>query len=60
MESFCGTLKAEFFYQQTFKNLGELQEGLQTYMRYYNHERITLKLKGLSPVEHRTQPLSTS
>ncbi|WP_415813727.1 IS3 family transposase, partial [Burkholderia ambifaria] len=25
---------------------------------YYNHERIKLKLKGLSPVQYRTQPLS--
>ncbi|MCG6663789.1 IS3 family transposase, partial [Billgrantia kenyensis] len=24
---------------------------------YYNHERIRLKLKGLSPVQYRTQAL---
>ncbi|MBR8316616.1 IS3 family transposase, partial [Burkholderia dolosa] len=24
----------------------------------YNHERIKLKLKGLSPVQYRTQPLT--
>ncbi|WP_395068968.1 IS3 family transposase, partial [Paraburkholderia silvatlantica] len=27
------------------------------YIHYYNHERIRLKLKGLSPVQYRTQPL---
>ncbi|WP_201598982.1 MULTISPECIES: IS3 family transposase, partial [Psychrobacter] len=27
------------------------------YMHYYNHERIQLKLKGLSPVQYRTQSL---
>ncbi|WP_415812596.1 IS3 family transposase, partial [Burkholderia ambifaria] len=27
-------------------------------IHYYNHERIKLKLKGLSPVQYRTQPLS--
>ncbi|MBR7990015.1 MULTISPECIES: IS3 family transposase, partial [Burkholderia] len=27
------------------------------YIHYYNHERIKLKLKGLSPVQYRTQPL---
>ncbi|PHU99467.1 hypothetical protein CSQ88_20670 [Iodobacter sp. BJB302] len=27
-------------------------------MHYYNHDRIKLKLKGLSPVQYRTQPLS--
>jgi putative transposase len=59
MESFFGTLKAEFFYLQKFRSIEELRKGLQTYIQYYNHDRITLKLKGLSPVEYRTQPLST-
>ncbi|MFY1987586.1 IS3 family transposase, partial [Achromobacter xylosoxidans] len=25
------------------------------YIRYYNHDRIKLKLKGLSPVQYRVQ-----
>ena len=60
MESFFGTLKAEFFHLQKFKSIDELRKGLQGYIQYYNRDRITLKLKGLSPVEYRTQPLSTS
>jgi putative transposase len=59
MESFFGTLKAEFFYLNRFTSIEELQKGLRCYIRYYNHERIGLKLKGLSPVQFRTQPLST-
>ncbi|RMH89453.1 hypothetical protein EBB59_00005, partial [Lysobacter pythonis] len=27
-------------------------------IHYYNHDRIMLKLKGLSPVQYRTQPLA--
>ncbi|WP_164071811.1 IS3 family transposase, partial [Acinetobacter soli] len=27
---------------------------------YYNHERIKVKLKGLSPVEYRTQSLKVA
>ncbi|MCG7400974.1 IS3 family transposase, partial [Caballeronia zhejiangensis] len=27
-------------------------------IHYYNHHRIKLKLKGLSPVMYRTQPLA--
>ncbi|MGQ7245671.1 IS3 family transposase, partial [Salinicola sp. V024] len=27
------------------------------YIHYYNHERIKLTLKGLSPVQYRTQAL---
>lgn len=57
MESFFGTLKSEFFYLNKFTCIDELREGLRRYIRYYNHERIKLKLKGLSPVQYRTQAL---
>ena len=57
MESFFGTLKSEFFYLNKFANLDELQAGLRRYIHYYNHQRIKLKLKGLSPVQYRTQAL---
>jgi putative transposase len=56
MESFFGTLKAEFFYLNKFASIEELQKKLHAYIHYYNHDRISLKLKGLSPVEYRTQP----
>lgn len=55
MESFFGTLKSEFFYLNTFRDIHELQAGLHKYIHYYNHERIKLKLKGLSPVQYRIQ-----
>src|SRR5690606_4146553 len=55
MESFFGTLKAEFFRLNDFDNIGQLQEGIRQYIDYYNHRRIKLKLKGLSPVQYRTQ-----
>ena len=56
MESFFGTLKSEFFYLNKFDNVERLEDGLQQYIHYYNHERIRSKLKGLSPVQYRTQP----
>lgn len=56
MESFFGTLKSEFFYLNKFANIDELQAGIKQYIHYYNHDRIKLKLKGLSPVQYRTQP----
>ncbi|MDF3083358.1 IS3 family transposase [Burkholderia sola] len=56
MESFFGTLKAEFFHLNEFDSVEQLQAGIQQYIHYYNHERIRLKLKGLSPVQYRTQP----
>ena len=55
MESFFGTLKSEFFYLNKFRNLDQLQAGIDEYIRYYNYDRIKLKLNGLSPVQYRTQ-----
>lgn len=55
MESFFGTLKAEFFHLNRFENVEQLQAGIRQYIRYYNHDRIKLKLKGLSPVQYRAQ-----
>lgn len=55
MESFFGTLKSEFFYLNRFESVDELKAGLDKYIRYYNHDRIKLKLNGLSPVRYRTQ-----
>ena len=55
MESFFGTLKAEFFHLNRFDSVQELEAGLKEYIHYYNHERIRLKLKGLSPVQYRVQ-----
>ena len=57
MESFFATLKSEFFYLNHFENVESLRSGVETYISYYNNDRIKLKLKGLSPVQYRTQPL---
>lgn len=55
MESFFGTLKAEFFHLNRFDSIEQLKRGIDRYIHYYNHHRIKLKLKGLSPVQYRTQ-----
>ena len=53
MESFFGTLKTQYFHLNKFSNVDELAVGLKGYIRYYNQDRIRLKLKGLSPIEYR-------
>lgn len=58
MESFFAVLKSEFFHLQKFRSVDELSNGLADYIHYYNHDRIKLKLKGLSPVQYRTQALA--
>lgn len=57
MESFFATLKCECFHGQQYTSIEELEQEIHRYIRYYNHERIQGKLKGLSPVEYRTQSL---
>ena len=58
MESFFGTLKSEFFRLNKFDSVEQLRQGLRRYIHYYNHHRLKLKLKGLSPVAYRAQALS--
>ena len=53
IESFFGTLKAEFFYLSKFDNVAQLDAGVHVYIEYYNYERIKLGLQGLSPVAYR-------
>ncbi len=55
MESFFGLLKSELLYSQEFRSMEEFREELETYIDYYNNQRIKGKLKGLSPVQYRTQ-----
>ncbi|WP_425929056.1 IS3 family transposase [Pseudomonas sp. NyZ201] len=55
MESFFGTLKSEYFYREKFESIEQLRAGIDDYIRYYNHERIKMKLGGLSPVAYRAQ-----
>ncbi len=55
IKSFFGLLKTEFFHDQSFPSVKNFQEELDRYMDYYNNARIKVKLKGLSPVQFRTQ-----
>lgn len=60
MESFFGTLKIEMFYgfEKEFTSLEDLAIAISEYIDYYNNKRIKLTLKGLSPVQYRTQSLA--
>lgn len=59
MESFFGTLKSEFFHLNRFESIDALKSGIKQYIHYYNHQRIRLRLNGLSPVMYRTQAFNT-
>ena len=54
MESFFAVLKSEYFYLNKFASVAQFLTGLAEYIRYYNNDRIKLKLNGMSPVQYRT------
>lgn len=55
MESFFGLLKNEMFHGRRFDSIDHLQRSIRRHIHYYNHERLKVKLNGLSPIEYRTQ-----
>ena len=55
IENFFGILKSEFYHNQEFLSVEHFSKELSDYMDYYNNRRIKVKLKGLSPVQFRTQ-----
>ena len=55
MENFFGILKSEFYYNKRFSSIEQFTKELSEYIDYYNNHRIRVKLKGLSPVQFRTQ-----
>lgn len=54
VESFFGTLKRELYRRREWPSVAELAEAIKGYIRYYNEERIMLRLK-MSPVQYRRQ-----
>ena len=58
MEKFFGHLKEELFHHVRYLSTDALAAALHEYIRWYNTERISTKLKGLSPVQYRTQTLA--
>ncbi|WP_433607047.1 IS3 family transposase [Prescottella agglutinans] len=58
MENFFGHLKAELFDHTRYPDTGALTTALDDYIDWYNTERISTKLEGLSPVQYRTQALA--
>ncbi len=60
MENFFGLLKTELPYLQDFDSLEHFKAELIDYLYYYNNRRVKLKLKGLTPAQHRYQTLQVA
>ena len=58
MESFFGRLKVEMFYGEKFASVNDFVDKLKKFLDYYNSNRVSVKLDGLSPIEYREQYFS--
>lgn len=53
MENFFGLMKNELLYLQEWDSIEQFKKELVKYIRYYNNDRIKLRLNGKSPVKYR-------
>lgn len=53
VENFFGTLKSELFYLKQYRSVTQLKSEIVEYINYYNNERISENLKGMSPTQYR-------
>jgi len=52
-ENFFGLLKSELLYLQEFSSVEHFIAELHSYIKWYNEDRIKLRLGGMSPVQYR-------
>ncbi|MCQ2119485.1 MAG: IS3 family transposase, partial [Bacteroidales bacterium] len=48
-------MKNELLYLRKWDSIEQFERALRAYIRYYNNERIKLRLNGMSPVQYRAQ-----
>ncbi|MFZ4831816.1 IS3 family transposase [Rouxiella sp. Mn2063] len=48
-------MKADMYHRKKYDSAAALKRDIVDYIHYYNTERISLKVGGMSPVEYRTQ-----
>ena len=62
MENFFGIMKNELFYPNEWDSIEQFEVELRKYIKYYNNNRIKLRLNGYSPVKYRRtfKPLSVA
>ena len=55
IENFFGIMKREMYNGERYNSPEELKQEIERYISYYNNDRISLKLNGLSPVQYRAE-----
>lgn len=57
-ENFFGHLKEEMFHHDNHESIEELETAIHAYIHWYNTERRSETLEGMSPMEYRTHALA--
>lgn len=57
MENFFGQLKTEMYYNQKFSSFEQLEQAIDSYITWYNTQRLQTQFKGQTPTEKRHQAL---
>jgi putative transposase len=55
MESFFAVLKTECFHKHKFADIKALKATINKYIQYYNTQRISMVLGGLTPLQYRAK-----
>lgn len=58
MENFFGHLKEEMFHHDRYADRDDLMQAIHAYIVWYNTERISIRLQGMSPVQYRIHALA--
>lgn len=58
IENFFGHLKEELFHHTTYPSIHTLEAAIHDYIRWYNNDRISTTLNGLSPAKYRIHALA--
>ena len=53
MESWFGKLKNEIIYNREYKDLKDIVNGIRSYIRFYNEDRIHSQIDNKSPLEYK-------
>ncbi|PZW01486.1 IS3 family transposase, partial [Metamycoplasma auris] len=53
IENLIGIMKKEMFYNRKIESIEELTDKIDSYIAWYNAERISYKTAGLSPIKFR-------
>ncbi|MDK1736641.1 IS3 family transposase [Dellaglioa algida] len=59
IESFFSLMKRECLKRQVIDNIEDLIRVTNEYVEWFNHERISCKLKGMTPIEYRNHALAS-